>query len=130
MTKYPHVPAAFINAIREEGTKTEACNFLQEQWNETCALRAALAAEKTRADAAEALVKGRTFTVDPIAEALAKQTSHGERQEHSRIGHALAESSWHVHLAGFVSRAHAEQALAALAQQPPTSGAGDDQGSE
>lgn len=37
-TKHPHVPAAFINALREEGTKEEVCNFLQEQWNETCAL--------------------------------------------------------------------------------------------
>jgi hypothetical protein len=39
---YPHVTAAFINAIAEEGTKAEAVSFLQEQWNETCALRAAL----------------------------------------------------------------------------------------
>jgi len=38
MDKYPTVNAAFINAIREEGTKQEACDFLQEQWNETCAL--------------------------------------------------------------------------------------------
>ena len=36
---FPHVPAAFINAIREEGTKEEACNLLQKQWNETCALK-------------------------------------------------------------------------------------------
>lgn len=40
MSEYPHVPAAFINAIREEGTKAEACDYLQNQWNETCALRA------------------------------------------------------------------------------------------
>lgn len=39
MSKYPHVPAAFINAIAEEGTKAEAIQFLQEQWNETCYLR-------------------------------------------------------------------------------------------
>ena len=41
MTKeeYPHVRAAFINAIREEGTKQEACDWLQKQWNECCALR-------------------------------------------------------------------------------------------
>ncbi len=38
--EYPHVKAAFINAIREEGTKTEACDWLQKQWNECCALRA------------------------------------------------------------------------------------------
>jgi hypothetical protein len=39
---YPHVPAAFINAIAEEGTKAEAIEYLQKQWNETCALRAEL----------------------------------------------------------------------------------------
>jgi hypothetical protein len=39
MTDYPHVPAAFINAIAEEGTKAEAVEYLQEQWNEICALR-------------------------------------------------------------------------------------------
>jgi hypothetical protein len=36
---WPHVQAAFINAIREEGTVADACDFLQKQWNETCALR-------------------------------------------------------------------------------------------
>jgi hypothetical protein len=36
-TKHPQVPAAFINTIREEGTKKEACDFLQAQWNETFA---------------------------------------------------------------------------------------------
>ena len=46
--KYPHVPAAFINAIAEEGTKAEAIQWLQEQWNETCALRAELKALKER----------------------------------------------------------------------------------
>ena len=39
---YPHVPAAFINAIAEEGTKAEAIEYLQRQWNKTCALREAL----------------------------------------------------------------------------------------
>ena len=42
MADYPHVPAAFINAIAEEGTKEEAIEWLQKQWNETCALRAEL----------------------------------------------------------------------------------------
>ena len=37
--QYPQVPAAFINAIEEEGTKTEAIQYLQDQWNETCWLR-------------------------------------------------------------------------------------------
>ena len=39
---HPHVPAAFINNIADEGTKAEAVAYLQKQWNETCALRAAL----------------------------------------------------------------------------------------
>lgn len=42
MTNYPHVPAAFINAIAEEGTKAEAIEWLQKTWNELCATRAAL----------------------------------------------------------------------------------------
>lgn len=39
----PHVPAAFINAIAEEGTKDEAIQFLQKQWNECCAMRDTIA---------------------------------------------------------------------------------------
>lgn len=39
MTDYPHVPAAFINAIAEEGTKDDAIYHLQKLWNENCALR-------------------------------------------------------------------------------------------
>jgi hypothetical protein len=37
-----HHPAAFINAIAEEGTKSEAIEWLQRTWNENCELRAAL----------------------------------------------------------------------------------------
>ena len=37
--KHPHVPAAFINAIAEGGTKAEAVEWLQKLWNENCALR-------------------------------------------------------------------------------------------
>lgn len=51
---------------------------------------------------------------DKIAEALAKQTSGGERQKYSGFGHMLFEASWHVHLAGFRSRDEAESALRAL----------------
>ena len=36
----PHAQAAFINALREEGTRDEACNRLQKVWNERCALAA------------------------------------------------------------------------------------------
>lgn len=42
MDKYPHVPAAFINAIADEGTKNSAIEYLQKTWNELCAMRAAL----------------------------------------------------------------------------------------
>jgi hypothetical protein len=37
---FPHVPAAFINAIADEGTKAEAVDWLQKTWNERCALAA------------------------------------------------------------------------------------------
>lgn len=46
MTDAPHVPAAFINAIAEEGTKAEAIEWLQKTWNENCLLRSQLAKAK------------------------------------------------------------------------------------
>lgn len=39
---YPHVHAAFINSIAEDGTKAEAIEWLQRQWDENCRLRAAV----------------------------------------------------------------------------------------
>ena len=58
MDKYPHVNAAFINAIiksiREEGTKQEACDYLQEQWNEVCVLRDEIRHLRTALATAEA----------------------------------------------------------------------------
>jgi hypothetical protein len=33
---YPHVNFAAINAIRESGTKDDACDYAQRLWNETC----------------------------------------------------------------------------------------------
>jgi hypothetical protein len=36
---YPHVPAAFINAIADEGTKREAIEWLQKTWDELCFVR-------------------------------------------------------------------------------------------
>lgn len=53
---YPHVPASFINAIREEGTKDEACDWLQRQWNEICALREELAASEAQVTELNALL--------------------------------------------------------------------------
>jgi len=44
----PHVPAAFINAIAEEGTKAEAVEWLQKTWNELC--RAESEIRKVRED--------------------------------------------------------------------------------
>ena len=44
--EYPHVPAAFINAIADEGTKKEAIEWLQKTWNEACWLRSALRAAR------------------------------------------------------------------------------------
>ena len=40
MTK--HHPAAFINAIHEEGSKAEAIEYLQKTWNELCEARAVI----------------------------------------------------------------------------------------
>jgi hypothetical protein len=53
MTDYPHVPAAFINAIAEEGTIAEAIEWLQKQWNENCALREQLKAMSVPAPGAQ-----------------------------------------------------------------------------
>lgn len=36
---YPHVPAAFINAIADEGSKHEAILWLQRTWDELCYVR-------------------------------------------------------------------------------------------
>jgi hypothetical protein len=63
----PHVPAAFINAIAEEGSKAEAVRYLQKYWNETCALRAQLAA--LRAPRAESIA-------DPDVERAAFKKSY------------------------------------------------------
>lgn len=38
MSDTPHTPAAFINAIAEEGSKKEAIEWLQKTWNERCQL--------------------------------------------------------------------------------------------
>lgn len=51
--KYKHVPAAFINNIYEEGSKTEAVAYLQETWNELCHVKAELTLVTERLAAAE-----------------------------------------------------------------------------
>ena len=53
MSDAPHTPAAFINAIAEEGSKKEAVEWLQKTWNERCQLEReneALRRESARAD--------------------------------------------------------------------------------
>ena len=55
MSEAPHVPAAFINALAEEGTKAEAIKYLQEQWNENCHLRAEVDRLSSRLNFLEAL---------------------------------------------------------------------------
>jgi len=49
MTDTPRTPAAFINAIAEEGTKAEAVEWLQKIWDERCQLQRELT--EARADA-------------------------------------------------------------------------------
>ena len=44
----PHVRAAFINAIADEGTKDEAIRWLQKTWNELCQAESEL--RKLRSD--------------------------------------------------------------------------------
>jgi len=55
MSDTPHTPAAFINAIAEEGSKKEAVEWLQKTWNERCQLeRENEALRKLLAEAEEA----------------------------------------------------------------------------
>ena len=43
MSDAPHTPAAFINAIAEEGSKKEAIEWLQKTWNELAETKRLLA---------------------------------------------------------------------------------------
>jgi len=93
---FPHHPAAFINAIREDGTKDEACEWLQKIWNERCSIAAerdALKAkqEQARADALREAVKKirnapawkfysyaeRDRVADVVEALIDKETDHG-----------------------------------------------------
>jgi hypothetical protein len=63
--KSPHVPAAFINAIADEGTKAEAIQYLQETWNDYCAIKRELAASgETVATLREELAEARACIRD------------------------------------------------------------------
>jgi flagellar biosynthesis/type III secretory pathway protein FliH len=57
MSNAPHTPAAFINAIAEEGSKKEAIEWLQKTWNERCHLEREN--EALRKDAELALAQAR-----------------------------------------------------------------------
>jgi hypothetical protein len=90
----PHVPAAFINALAEEGTKTEAIWYLQKYWNEACALGARLK-EATRlinegSDTLEKLIKAeaRVSELEKLVEGglAAVNAARGEEQA-SMAGH-------------------------------------------
>ena len=71
-------------------------------------------AEYTRTD----LIPNTAY-VAGLEAALFPETRHGQRKDHSRIGHCLAEGSWHVHLAGFCCEGDAERFLAvALSARP------------
>jgi len=74
-------------------------------------LRACAREEMEKRERAEA----RVAELETAQGAVAVKTVGDERQAYSRVGHALEESSWHVHLAGFPSRSAAEAALRALA---------------
>jgi hypothetical protein len=58
MTDAPHTPAAFINAIAEEGTKQEAIQWLQKIWNELAETKRLLV--EAREDVAELLERMKT----------------------------------------------------------------------
>jgi len=50
MSDAPHTPAAFINAIAEEGSKKEAIEWLQKTWNERCQLEREIEALRNDAE--------------------------------------------------------------------------------
>jgi hypothetical protein len=61
---YPFVRASFINALSEEGTREELVRYLQEQWNETCAVRGALRSANSRIAELREAAKGQLVVVN------------------------------------------------------------------
>ena len=62
-------PAAFINAIAEEGTKAEAVEWLQKTWDENCDLRTEIESLKEQLATCREL---REYDRGTIKEQLAK----------------------------------------------------------
>lgn len=71
---YPHVSAAFINAIAEGGTKDEAVRWLQLKWNESRALRA-------HAESLQAEVERLRQIIDVSVDGARKQMLRAEAAE-------------------------------------------------
>lgn len=71
-----HVPAAFINAIADEGTKAEAIEWLQKTWNERCDFEKRLRAAEQRAE------RARQEAMDQVVEELVK---HGHPLAAARV---------------------------------------------
>lgn len=89
--KAPHVPAAFINAIAEEGTKAEAVQFLQETWNDYCEMKRQLASCRTDFDKAlreslEWRAKAETRLPEAVAKngATPRTDAFGQKVPYSR----------------------------------------------
>lgn len=80
----PHVPAAFINALAEEGTKDEAIFWLQKKWNERCYLKA-------RVDELERVLREARRFIDPDRD----PTALTNRAMTLQINRALALSQEH-----------------------------------
>ncbi len=77
----PHVSAAFINALAEEGTKDEAVQWLQKTWNDNCALRAHIRMQ----DSIGASLKARIEELESnerAYEAILGQRTYNEVAEH------------------------------------------------
>lgn len=61
---FPHHQAAFINSLRVDGTRAEACNLLQEVWNERCYLSARLKEVEAERDEMKNQLDSERFTVE------------------------------------------------------------------
>lgn len=98
--KSPHAQAAFINAIREEGSKKEACDNLQETWNDLCAARVELATLRAK------MAERSQASLDVLAERHRQITAEDWTPEHDDA-QALAEAERLQEVAEIIAAAHA-----------------------